>query len=138
MTYQIEWETNSYGDTSVADIVKSLFSLCKYNNGYFKSEKQGNFIRKGKTLAHLWGNRDDKSFDNENFGVTVDEEETAIQFEGRIPFGSSRNGRGDRRMIYYFVMDEKGVKRYYKLGIEYYSGGSCIDPSKTKLVWERN
>lgn len=138
---EIKWESNQYGDTSVAEITKSLFTLCKYNNGFFKTDKQAHFLKHGKTLAHIWGIRSDsmKENDKDYFGVDYLPSDHCMQFEGVCHFGERGTGKGYRRIIYYFVMDNLGIKRYYRLGIQYYSdsSGSGVDASKTKLVWER-
>ena len=127
---EFDWNTEWDNDTA-----RQLNSMIKYNNGLFKSEKQANFLFKSE--RNPWDLRDDTENLKKFFNIDVRMGEKAVSVDGTAVF-SNYGARGVRPVTWYFVVDEYGIVRKYKLK---YKGnmrdGTAPDPSKTELLWSR-
>jgi uncharacterized protein YifE (UPF0438 family) len=108
-------------ETEEDDFAKSLFSLVKHNNGYWKSDKQGRFLLKGlvslsRTIhssndykdAHAWASRQ---------GVDLD---TAVVFPYKRLL--EQYGRVETKRRYagwFFLVDESGVLAVAKVKVDH-------------------
>lgn len=124
------------------DVARSLYSLMKHNNGLFKSEKQGHFLRN-----HMQPTTDDSFDDNvgdgylKAAGVNVDRNKHShvfnhVQHLNFNPYSvtdGARAGRGARTAHSVFLVDKHGVVAHHKLG----RTGGEYDPKKTVKAWER-
>ena len=120
-----------------ADLAKSVFSLVKYNNGFWKSYKQREFIIKQMGLYYFV--HDEREQITSIFGVNVKESDRAWTLEGEIRW-ADYGRRSYRRVGYLFSFDEYGISAQYKLHYSYDDahGSSCVNSTKTTLVWSRN
>lgn len=117
-----------------SDLHRTLNSLVKYNNGFFKSAKQSEFIRTNKRwepcswLMLDWG----------LFGIEVPEEAKVFNTSG-MTFWASYGSKSMRPVTWVWVLDEYGVIGQYKLG---YQGdmrrGTSPDHMKTKVLFVRD
>lgn len=119
------------------DMIRSLSSLIKHNNGLFKSERQGFFLRN-----QGWRTSENEDGVNHmrSIGVPVDlNKHTEVghftQFHNFNPYSAegARAGRGGRTSHHVYLMDKHGVVAAYKLGQTQHQ----FDPKKTQKVWER-
>lgn len=124
------------------DVAKSLYSLMKHNNGLFKSEKQGHFLK-----SHAQPTTDDSFDDNlgdghlKAAGVNIDRNKHThvfnhvqhLNFNPYSQTDGARAGRGARTSHSVFLMDKHGVVAHHKLG----KTGGEFDPKKTVKSWER-
>lgn len=122
------------------DIARSLYSLMKHNNGLFKSEKQGHFLRSSAAPTH---NDEYDGLHNhlKDAGVPIDKNKHThvmmhtqyLNFNPYSQTDGARPGRGARTSNSVFLMDKHGVQAHYKLG----RTGADYDPKKTTKTWER-
>jgi hypothetical protein len=127
------------------DMNKSLHSLMKNNNGLFKSEAQGHFVKSRANSLHGDPNQDgnwgDKAKDHyKGLGIPIDLNKhshmlhTTVHMDmGGWSAQGYRAGRGARTSHKVFLMDKHGVHSAYKLG----ESGHQLDPKKTQKIWER-
>ena len=129
-------ENLEWGNDTDKDIFMSLKGLVNKNNGVWKSTKQRWFVtnkliypddmRTNRGKCKDWYGVDFDPDDGEKF-VTVDA--VAVWAHG---------ARGQVPVRYGFVIDDFGVKKYYKIGNKgNLRDGAQPDPKKTKLEWER-
>lgn len=113
---------------------RQLSSLVKYNNGVFKSFKQAQFLLSNRGPFD-W--RDDAENMRKYFNIELKPGERATGVDGTAQW-SEHGGRGNRPVTWFYVFDEYGVVRKYKLGyVGDMRSGTHPDPSKTKLEWSR-
>ena len=119
------------------DMAKTVFSLVKYNNGFWKSYKQREFIKKQMGM-YYYLHTDTESM-QKNFGIQLAEGQFGWCLEGSIRF-ADYGARSIRRVGYMFVCDDFGIVEQYKLHYSYSSNGrsSCVNASKTECVWIRD
>ena len=119
------------------DLAKSVFSLIKYNNGFWKSYKQREFIT--KQMSSYYFVHDDAMQIAKIYGVNVKEFQNAWCLEGEIRW-ADYGRRSYRRVGYLFTFDDYGLCAQYKLHYTYddRSGSSSVNPLKSDLVWSRN
>ena len=128
-------ENFHYSSSEEEDVGRNLAALIKFNDGYFKSEKQAAFFKTVK-----WS-RIDRRTDKENlksfFNVDIDDGQYAISVGGTMSW-ADYGTNGFRPVTWYFVMDDFGVVRKYKLGyVGSFKSGTSPDPKKTKVEFER-
>lgn len=129
-------ENFHYSSSEDEDIGRNLGSLIKYNNGYFKSEKQAAFFKNAKWTRIE--RRTDKDSLKNYFNVEIEDGQYAIDIGGMMSW-ADYGSKGNRPVTWFFVLDDFGIVRKYKLK---YVGdmrtGTAPDPDKTKLEFERN
>lgn len=128
-------ENFHYSSTEEEDVGRNLGSLIKYSDGFFKSEKQAAFFKTAR-----WS-RIDRRTDKENlknyFNVEIEDGQYAISVGGMMSW-ADYGTNGYRPVTWYFVMDDLGVVRKYKLGyVGTLKSGTSPDPKKTKVEFER-
>lgn len=121
------------------DVARSLYSLMKHNNGLFKSEKQGHFLR---SMGHPTADDDmDDSHPLKQAGVPIDKNKhthvlSHVQHLNFNPYSATdgaRAGRGARTSHSVFLLDKHGVVSHHKLG----RTDGEYNPKKTTTTWER-
>jgi hypothetical protein len=111
-----------------AILVQSLFSLSKYNNGFFKSAKQREFISDQLSKTTIFKDLDEVE---QKFGIALNDGEYAYLATGYVNVAYKVN----QPIARLFVIDEYGIVSINKLR---YSKNS-IDPHKTeKNIWYRD
>lgn len=118
-----------------ADNYKTLSSLVKYNNGQFKSVKQADYLCKVFRRHH------DGGFTSESalryFGISMIDGQFLMTVNANMRW-TDYGTKSYRPVTWIFVLDEHGVVAQYKLGyIGDMRSGTSPDPTKTKLLWER-
>ena len=119
------------------DIFMSLKGLVNKNNGVWKSTKQRWFVMNKLVGEH--DKRTDRSQAKEFFGVDIDPDdgETLITVDA-IARWADYGSRSQVPVRYGFVVDDYGVRRFYKIGNKgNMRDGASPDPAKTKLDWTR-
>ena len=113
-------------DLSRDDLAKSLNSAVKYNNGFFKSEKQAKF------LMDAWKGifQTDKDELKKNYNVEIFGKEVAVDVTQTLHFGVATT----QLVTWIFVLDSSGVVRKYKLKRH----NNKVDPTATKKEFERD
>lgn len=119
------------------DAAKSVFSLIKTNNGFWKSDKQRSFIMKQMQMYYLI-----HKFDESNklaFGVELLSNQQAWCLDGYIRW-ADYGRRSFREVTHMFVFDQYGIVAQYKLHRKYSSdgGSSSINSDKTEKIWNRD
>lgn len=119
------------------DMAKSIFSMIKTNNGFWKSDKQRSFITK-QMESYFYIHEAGESFTN-NYGVEMVEGQQAWCLNGHIRW-ADYGRRSFREVTHLFVFDQYGIVAQYKLHRNYSSDGgySSINPSKTEKIWNRD
>lgn len=119
------------------DSAKSIFSLIKYNRGFWKSYKQREFIK--KQMASYYFVHDEPENVRNTYGVTMEEGQFAWCLEGTIRW-ADYGRRSYRRVGYLFVFDDFGVVAQYKLHFVYDDryGSSSINVGRSEQVWSRD
>lgn len=120
----------------------SLRSLCKSNNGFWKSAKQRNFLFGAYTKAfdnrRVGADMDATTQMKKYFGVDLRPGEVAVELTGLYRW----NDYGSRSLVpalIIFMVDANGVSRQYKVGGRgNLRDGWSPDPAKCKLEWERD
>lgn len=115
------------------DNFKTFSSMLKYNNGFWKSSKQRDFLSK---RLQFWGgtNETAKEIYNINIDHAADQEIVAVDAYIRW---ADYGRRSIRRCEWFFVLDEYGILAKYKLGFIYHGTSSSVDMKKTVLEWSR-
>lgn len=120
----------------------TLRSLCKSNNGFFKSSKQKAFLSKAYKRQFSFVRPGNFAETSETlmkfFGIELHPGEYTVEITGHHVW----NDYGSRAVIpamIIFVLDDNGVIRQYKIG----GNGNLRDgwapnPQKCKLVWVRD
>jgi len=112
----------------------SMFGLMKTNQGLFKTAKQANYLFPMYCKA--------RSFDTiesvkTNFGIDLTPGQCIVNVDATTSW-ASYGTNSIRPVSWMYVVDKYGVVAEYKLG---YKGtmreGTYVDPTKTKLVWNR-
>jgi len=130
-------EALEWGNGTDKDIFMSLKGMVNKNNGVWKSTKQRWFVM--NKLVGEYDKQKDRRQAKDFFGVDInpDDGETLVYVEATARWAEY----GARSMIpvrYGFVVDDYGVKRFYKIGNKgNMRDGAQPDPSKTKLDWTR-
>ena len=119
---------NLHLSPDLEDIFKTLSSCVKYNNGYFKSQKQSNFLL-SKYKSYFLTDKNDVM---KRFGIHVDTNELCLAIGGMVEIYAGRNGM--QPVTWVFILDMFGVLRKYKLKYK----DNKPDPSKTKQEFIRN
>lgn len=119
------------------DLAKTAFTLVKYNNGFWKSYKQREFIKKQMGMYYFVHTNAAET--QNNFGIELLDGQFAWCLEGSIRF-ADYGYRSYRRVGIMFVCDDFGIVEQYKLHYSYSSDGrsSCVNTSKTECVWMRD
>lgn len=119
------------------DLAKAVFSLIKYNNGFWKSYKQREFII--KQMSSFYYVHDEAAAVKKVYGISVKESNRTWCLEGEVRW-ADYGRRSYRRVGYLFAFDEFGITAQYKLHYFYddASGSSSINPHKSELVWSRD
>lgn len=115
-------------------LARSILSLIKSNNGLFKSYKQREFINKQKKNSSK-----DAETALKYFGVSFPyPEQSGWLAEGEIRW-VDYGLRSYRRVGHFFVFDQYGVVKQYKIHYTYQDDNtfSFPNPNKTELIWER-
>lgn len=116
------------------ELLKTLQVLVKYNNGFFKSEKQRDFILK---VAEMFGDlhMEPESTLN-NFGV--DSQLGAIYGETEMRF-ANYGRKSYRRAGWMFTFDEQGIVEKFRIRFNYddSTGSSWPATEKTEQEWSR-
>jgi len=119
------------------ELARSLHSLIKSNNGLFKSEKQGHFLRN-----QAWSTADSDFDEGSGYlkqaGVSVDKNKHThvlhnVQSLNFNPHFGARAGRGAKQSHSVFLMDKHGVVSHHKLG----QTEGEFNPKKTTTTFER-
>lgn len=140
-TFIAEQNPNSpfqWSSSEAEDFARTLNSAIKFSDGFFKSEKQAKFFntRRFHQLDKRVDTQNLKDFFNVD--IEVDKGQYAVDIGGTMSW-ADYGTKGFRPVTWFFVMDEFGVVRKYKLK---YVGdtrsGTGPDPKKTKLEWERS
>lgn len=132
LTENLEW-----GNGTDKDQFMSLKGLVNKNNGVWKSTKQRWFVMNRLVASHEKDRTRAQS--KEFFGIDLDPDagETLVTPEAMARWAKY----GSRSLVpvrYGFVVDEYGVKEFYKIGNKgNMRDGAQPDPSKTKLEWTR-
>lgn len=109
----------------------SLQRLIKYNNGYFRSEKQAKFINE------CWGFKRTKEDLKKYFGIEVDTDVNTVDVEAEIVH-SYMKGRAVIPYTLIYIIDDEGIVACYR--IHYFGNlknGARPNPEKTELKWKR-
>ena len=118
------------------DIFMSLKGLVNKNNGVWKSDKQRWFVT--NKLLFPDDLRANKAQVKDFFGVDIDPDagERLVTVDAVAIWAHGAKGQVPVR--YGFVLDDYGVKKFYKIGNKgNMRDGAAPDPSKTKLEWTR-
>lgn len=114
------------------------------NNGLFKSMKQRNFLtQRGWEHFKVSGREAGGAASIKKYkGINVSDDDYFIEVHAVVVFGQRGAGSGTRWLTWCYVCDDVGVREKYKLFYNYagkgFSGETTgVDPSKTKLVWQR-
>lgn len=129
-------ENLEWGNDTDKDIFMSLKGLVNKNNGVWKSDKQRWFVT--NKLIYPDDMRTNRAQVKDFFGVDIDPDdgESLVTVDATAVWAHGARGRVPVR--YGFVIDEYGVKRFYKIGNKgNLRDGAAPDPSKTKLEWTR-
>lgn len=113
------------------EMLKTLNTLVKFNNGVFKSLKQSYFIT--KTISDYYS-----GFDVKHAGISPESVGQVAYVE--IPLRFAEYGRRSvRRLAYVYEYDQYGITRKWRLRFNHSSDGSssCINPKGTELEWSR-
>lgn len=128
-------ENFNWDNRDAEDLAKTFNSLIKYNDGFFKSEKQSGFLM-NYSKPTVEGRRDYDSL-KKYFGVDVKEGQVAFVIGGTAHW-ADYGTKSIRPVNWVFVIDDFGVVGKYKLK---YQGdtrsGTAPDPQKTTAEWTR-
>lgn len=115
------------------ELGKTLQTLVKYNNGFWKSEKQRNFLKK---MADGFGDLHDPESLNAHFGITTDK--SAMCYETEIRH-AEYGRKSYRRIGWMFVFDDNGIVGKYRIRYSYddSTGSSWPNTEKTEQEWGR-
>lgn len=128
----MEWDT--------PDLARSVFSLVSKNNGYFKSSKQRDFLKKQMAGLYHVHEFDRAEFVKGNYGISLKEGQSMWVCSGYTRF-ADYGQRSVRRVEYAFVFDEYGFVSKNKLHFIYRDNGrsSCVNGEKTEVnLWVRD
>jgi hypothetical protein len=128
----MEWNT--------PDLARSIFSLVAKNNGFFKSAKQRDFLKKQMASFYCIHEFDSAEFVKGNYGVTIEEGQYMWVCEGEVRWAEYGN-KSYRRVAFAFVLDQYGVVSKNKLHFKYYDNGngSGVNAEKTEVgIWVRD
>lgn len=116
------------------DILKTLQTLVKFNNGFWKSEKQRDYLIK---CANMYGDLHQNPEENLGF-FGVDSQLEAIYCETEMRF-ADYGRRSYRRIGWMFTFDQHGIVEKYRIRFNYddKSGASSPNPEKTEQEWTR-
>ena len=119
------------------DIFMSLKGLVNKNNGVWKSTKQRWFVM--NKLVADYDKQKDRRQAKDFFGIDMnpDDGETMVYVDA-IARWAEYGSRSQVPVRYGFIVDDYGVKRFYKIGNKgNMRDGASPDPEKTKLEWTR-
>jgi len=128
----MEWNT--------PDLARSVFSLVAKNNGFFKSAKQRDFLKRQMAGLYCIHEFDQAEFVGQNFGLALQEGQFMWVCEGEVRW-ADYGQRSYRRVGYAFIIDKFGVVSKNKLHFSYSSDGrsSQVDGTKTESnLWVRD
>lgn len=129
MSAQFEYNSESH-----SDLHRTLSSLVKFNNGFFKSKKQAQFILTNKK----WEDCTWLNIDWNSFSIDVPKGTKVFNTSGMTAW-ASYGAKSLRPVTWVWVLDKFGVVGQYKLG---YKGdmrsGTAADSEKTKKIFERD
>jgi len=128
----MEWNT--------PDLARSIFSIVAKNNGFFKSAKQRDFLKKQMASFYCIHTFETAEFVQSNYGIPLKEDQYMWVCEGEVRWAEYGN-KSYRRVAYAFVFDQYGVVSKNKLHFKYYDNGngSGVNAPKTELnVWVRD
>lgn len=112
-------------DESYENNFKSLKGLIKSNNGFFKSAKQRDYLRKHASSVLCYGKKELKSDDHKVIEICAE-----MRW---ADYGS----RSYRRVEWQFVVDSYGIVAQFKLHFNY-DGYHSTPSDKIDLVWKRD
>lgn len=126
------------------DAYRSLASLVKNNNGFFKSAKQSALFMSGK-VKYLWTRQFDKYDPVVNvhsmakyFGIVVEPTDEVMVIDAMMRW-ANYGAKSWRPVTWIFVIDKFGVKAEYKLGyIGDMRAGTSVDTKKTTRLFVRD
>ena len=117
------------------DISKTLQTLVKYNNGFWKSEKQRDYLVK---MADAYGDlHSDREASLANFGV--DHDLPLLYIEHQIRF-ADYGARSYRRVGWMFAFDDQGIVAKWRIRFNFDNATtrSWPAPEKTEQEWARS
>ncbi len=124
----MEWDYDS--------LAKSLLSLIKYNNGFFKSTKQKNFLM--KSMRSIWLHEEDGlQIGAANYSVDITEATAIFTLTGYVRWAEYGH-KSVRPIGFAFVFDDLGIVKQYKLHWNVKETISIINKNKTELIWSRD
>ncbi len=118
------------------EMYMSLKGLVNKNQGVWKSKKQRDFMLKRIERSNEGLSRDPNSV-QEMFGVDMTSDQQLVILSA-ITMWANYGSRSKVPVRYAFVVDRRGVEKFYKLGNKgNLRDGSGVDPSKNKLEFTR-
>lgn len=122
------------------DISKTMFSLVKYNRGFWKSPKQAKFAQ--KRWAMTTGLRPSYL---EQLGMEVHDDQFVIEVGGTFypqnPGFHRHSGRHAYHFVHCFICDDQGVVKQIKIGYNKETvnmGGSYGRHTKLTATWDKS
>lgn len=116
----------------IPDRARTMRALVVYNGGFFKSEKQAEFIR------DCWAREYTREELEKIFGISVPGESAKIVFIEGVMQHSCKRGRSEIPYTLAYVLDSRGVESVYRVR---YKGnlkdGAVPDTGRTELKWRR-
>lgn len=120
-----------------ANVAKTINTMIKYKSGGWTSFKQRSYVSSRLLpVADAAFPRD--AANAKMFGVELHDGEFGMILEGYTKW-ADYGRKSIRRSGWFYVMDDTGVLRKYKLGYRYEDNGNFSEPdsAKTKLEWQR-
>lgn len=120
-----------------SDVAKTINTMIKYKSGGWNSFKQKRYVStRIIPIADACFPRDAENA--KMFGVDLNPGEFGLILEGYTRW-AEYGRKSVRRSGWFYVMNESGVLRKYKLGYRYADNGNFSEPDKAKLKleWER-
>jgi hypothetical protein len=125
-----------FSTQSDAEVFRTLSYLAKSNNGQFKSVKQAQFLTKQykRSFAEIQHTVDSVK---KHFNIDITDTQYTVSVDAWMQW-AGYGVRGNRPIMWIFVMDDQGVVAQYKLGFVGDMRKGCgVDPQKTTKLWER-
>jgi hypothetical protein len=127
-----------FGSVSDKENFFSFKALIK-NNGFFKSSKQKAFMERNLVALEKSHGGFEAQFDRMQryFGITINKNERVDECTAYMRW-ADYGSRSQIPLLYFFVFDEFGIVRHYKVGGRgNLRDGWSADPKKCKLLWSR-
>lgn len=115
------------------ELGKTLQTLVKYNNGFWKSEKQRNYLKK---VASGYCDIHDSESLKTHFGITTSN--SAMYYETEVRH-ADYGRKSYRRIGWMFVFDDNGITDKFRIRFSYDDANGCSwpNPEKTEQEWMR-